>query len=90
MVGHCVEGHDLVRTIGDGWMVGLGDPVGLFQPWWFYDSMTLWFSRLYLLLLNWVGRWLLNCCPVGPISEMGCVSYKPIPYGCALNKFHVS
>ena len=19
-------------------MVGLGDPVGLFQPWWFYDS----------------------------------------------------
>jgi len=31
--GHCVEGHGLVRTIGDGWMVGLGDPVGLFQPW---------------------------------------------------------
>jgi len=29
----CVEGHGLVRTIGDGWMVGLGDPVGLFQPW---------------------------------------------------------
>jgi len=23
----------LMRTIGDGWMVGLGDPVGLFQPW---------------------------------------------------------
>ena len=22
----------LMRTIGDGWMVGLGDPVGLFQP----------------------------------------------------------
>ena len=20
-------------------MVGLDDPVGLFQPWWFYDSM---------------------------------------------------
>jgi len=33
MFGHCVEGHDLVRTVGDGWMVGLGDPVGLFQPW---------------------------------------------------------
>ena len=31
--GHSVEGHGLVRTIGDGWMVGLGDPVGLFQPW---------------------------------------------------------
>jgi len=26
-----------MRTIGD-W-VGLGDPVGLFQPWSFYDSM---------------------------------------------------
>ena len=39
MFGHCVEGHGLVRTIGDGWMVGLGDPMGLFQPWWFYDSM---------------------------------------------------
>jgi len=33
MFGRCVEGHGLVRTIGDGWMVGLGDPVGLFQPW---------------------------------------------------------
>jgi len=32
-VGHCVEGNVLMRTIGDGWMVGLGDPVGLFQPW---------------------------------------------------------
>ena len=37
--GCCVEGHGLVRTIGDGWMVGLDHPVGLFQPWWFYDSM---------------------------------------------------
>ena len=32
MLGHCVEGNGLVRTIGDGWMVGLGDPEGLFQP----------------------------------------------------------
>ena len=31
--GCCVEGHGLVRSIGDVWMVGLGDPVGLFQPW---------------------------------------------------------
>ena len=31
--GYCVEGHGLVRSIGDGWLVGLGDPVGLFQPW---------------------------------------------------------
>ena len=41
MFGRCVEGHGLVRSIGDGWMVGLGDPVGLFQPWRFYDSMKL-------------------------------------------------
>ena len=34
----CTEGRGLVRTIGDGWMVGLGDAVGLFQTWWFYDS----------------------------------------------------
>jgi len=33
MLGCCVEGHGLLRTFGDGWMVGLGDPVGLFQPW---------------------------------------------------------
>ena len=31
--GCCVEGHAIVRSIGDGWVVGLGDPVGLFQPW---------------------------------------------------------
>ena len=31
--GHCVEGHGLMRTIGDAWMVGLGDPVGLSQTW---------------------------------------------------------
>jgi len=28
----CVEVHGLVRTIGEGRMVGLDDPVGLFQP----------------------------------------------------------
>ena len=33
MFRHGVEGPGLVRTVGDGWMVGLGDPVGLFQPW---------------------------------------------------------
>ena len=31
--GFCVEGHGLVRTIGDRWMVGLDDLGGLFQPW---------------------------------------------------------
>ena len=35
--GCCVEGHGFVRTVGDGWMVELGDPVGLLQIWWFYD-----------------------------------------------------
>ena len=32
MLRRCVEEHGLVRAIGDGWMVGLDDPVGLFQP----------------------------------------------------------
>ena len=30
--GCCVEGHGLAGTIGEGQMVGLDDPVGLFQP----------------------------------------------------------
>ena len=30
--GCCVEGHGLARTIGDGQIVELDDPVGLFQP----------------------------------------------------------
>ena len=30
--GCCVEGHGLAGTIGEGRMVGLDDPVGLFQP----------------------------------------------------------
>ena len=37
--GRCVEGRGLMRTVGDGWMVGLGDPVGLFQLYQFYDSL---------------------------------------------------
>ena len=28
----CIEGRGLVRTIGDRWLVGLDDLVGLFQP----------------------------------------------------------
>ena len=32
MFGCCIEGHGLMRTIADGWMVGLADLVGLFQP----------------------------------------------------------
>ena len=30
--GCCVKGHGLAGTIDEGWMVGLDDPVGLFQP----------------------------------------------------------
>ena len=30
--GCCVEGHGLARTIGEGRIVGLDDPGGLFQP----------------------------------------------------------
>jgi len=33
----CVEGHGLGGTNGEGQMVGLDDPVGLFQPQRFYD-----------------------------------------------------
>ena len=29
----CVEGHGLVRPIGDRWMLGLDDLVSLFQLW---------------------------------------------------------
>jgi len=35
--GCCVEGHGLGGTNGEGQMVGLDDPVGLFQPQRFYD-----------------------------------------------------
>mgnify|MGYP001852612538 CR=1 FL=1 len=46
---HCIEGHGLVRTIGDRQMVGLDDLLGLFQPWWSYDSKTCaWTSAILL------------------------------------------
>jgi len=35
----CVEGCGLVGSIGGRWTVGLDGPVGLSQPWWFYDSV---------------------------------------------------
>jgi len=44
-----------VRTIGDGWMVGLGDPVGLFQPQRFYDSMKTFLRKIDRLRGEWVG-----------------------------------
>lgn len=47
----CVEGHGLVGTIGDWWTVGLGDPVGLFQPWWFSDSLIF----IHFLTFRWSG-----------------------------------
>jgi len=36
----CIEGHNLVRNIGNRWMIGLDDLRGLFQSWRFYDSLT--------------------------------------------------
>ena len=33
MFRHCVEGHGLERTTGDGWMAGLDDLACLFQLW---------------------------------------------------------
>ena len=42
----CVEGHGLMRTIGDGWMVGQGGPVGLFQPEGFYGSVIPWYMEI--------------------------------------------
>jgi len=38
-----------MRTVGDGWMVGLDDPVVLFQPWRF-DSI-LFYSILFYSIL---------------------------------------
>lgn len=29
----CAEGRGLMGAVGDGCVVGLGDPGGLFQPW---------------------------------------------------------
>ena len=46
------EGIGDVRTIGDGWMVGPGDPVGLFQPRWFCDH-DLPFGMLKGNVLPW-------------------------------------
>lgn len=37
-VRYCTEGHGLVGTIGDRWMVGLDNLGGLLQLWGFYDS----------------------------------------------------
>ena len=48
-----------MRTTGDGWMVGLGDPVGLFQPWWLYDSnSSCRKSRFVFFKFFWKVKWL--------------------------------
>jgi len=41
MLRCCTEGHGLVGSIGDRWMVVLDDLGGLFQPWPFYGSTML-------------------------------------------------
>ena len=50
-----------MRSIGDGWMVGLGDPVGLFQSWRFYDSMNRLEIRCIFKLLESAP---VECCSV--------------------------
>ena len=59
MFGCCVEGRGLVRTIGDGWMVGLDDLVGLFQPLRFYDRTSAVFvsvtKEVGVCVVHWHG-----------------------------------
>lgn len=47
------EGCGLVGSTGGGWVVGLDDHGGLFQPWWFYGIIpytvtTLTFGKTHL------------------------------------------
>ena len=53
----CTEGHGLVGNIGDRRTVELDVLRGLFQSWWFYDSVILW-----KLLTEW------NCVPKRVLS----------------------
>ena len=48
----CSEGHGLVGYISDWWMVRLDDLRGLFQCWWFYDSLLCMLPQLL-----YSGRW---------------------------------
>ena len=45
-------------------MVGLGDPVGLFQPWQFYDSMTVTTKskKSYIRILRNSNTEFVYCC----------------------------
>ena len=49
----CVEGHVLVRTIGDRWTVGLDDLVGLFQPYWKSFKMITFFMCVLNLIVGY-------------------------------------
>jgi len=73
----CVEGHGLVRTIGDGWVVELDDPVGLFQPWRFCDAMSVVRSGSYLATLVLLTTLKCKC----KLSE----SWKPLSLQESLN-----
>lgn len=56
----CTEGHGLVGAIGDVWMVGLEDLGGLFQLWWYHDSIYQHFSHPEFLLqkaYTWKQHW---------------------------------
>ena len=55
MFRSCVEEHSLVRAVGDRQMVGLDDLVGLFQPWWFFDSIHFLRHLITTLLLETIA-----------------------------------
>ena len=60
----CAEEHGLVGDAGDRWTVGLDDLRGLFQLWWFCDSMIL---PHYCVL----ARTHLECCiDIGVLSTL--------------------
>ena len=60
----CTKGHGLVGTDGGRWAVGLDDLGGLFQPWWFCNSMIHpWRQNLSGEGPLWLKRW--------PCSEQG-------------------
>jgi len=52
----CTEGYGSVGNIGGRWMVGLEDLGGLFQPWFFHDSVILELVPTLLALLELIKR----------------------------------
>ena len=79
-----------MRSIGDGWRVGLGDLVGLFQPWRFYDSfptlMILWGDRRSLLNCGrWKERSLVEALELGVIRPLFLQPFPRLLSSCGAN-----